>query len=187
MNGESFGLRWFKEHRSVYTRNLILMCNQWSAVLTMLELGFRLSLFPVKHDKGENEFVAKVKSFWKSSTWLGYAWNNLFAACLHRRATNQLPLDKALRARVNTWRRGEQTSVGEPRSAEGLQVLVSGSAVPALLRTGEDGVAPEGASGMLEVCRKMPCLWRRDQVFLQLKKSLDNNWTCTVRGREQQH
>lgn len=65
--------------------------------------------------------------------------------------------------------------MGEPRSAEGLQVLVSGSAVPALLRTGEDGAALAGASGMLEVCRKTPCLWRRAHVLLQLKKSLDNS------------
>lgn len=41
--------------------------------------------------------------------------------------------------------------MGEPKSAEGLQVLVSGGAVPALLRTGEDGVAPPRGSGMLEV------------------------------------
>lgn len=45
----------------------------------------------------------------------------------------------------------EQTSVGEPKSAEGLQVLVSGSTVPALLRTGEDGAAPMEGSGTLEV------------------------------------
>lgn len=46
--------------------------------------------------------------------------------------------------------------MGEPKSAEGLQVLVSGRAVsgravPALLRTGEDGAAPAGGSGMLDV------------------------------------
>lgn len=41
--------------------------------------------------------------------------------------------------------------MGEPKSAEGLQVLVSGRAVPALLRTGEDGAALAGGSGMLEV------------------------------------
>lgn len=40
--------------------------------------------------------------------------------------------------------------MGEPKSAEGLQVLVSGSAVPALLRTGEDGAAPAAGSGMLD-------------------------------------
>lgn len=43
------------------------------------------------------------------------------------------------------------TSVGEPKSAEGLQVLASGGAVPALLRTGEEGAAPAGGSGIMEV------------------------------------
>lgn len=71
----------------------------------------------------------------------------------------------------------KQTSVGEPKSAEGLQVLVSGSAVPALLRTGEDGAAPAEGSGTLEVCRRMPCLWRRAHVELQLRRSSYKSWT----------
>lgn len=103
---------------------------------------------------------------------LNISW--LCAACLYSWIQRCLSLDTYITAGVT------QTSVGEPRSAEGLQVLVSGSAVPALLRTGEDGVAPAGASGMLEACRKMPCRWRRAHVLLQLKRSRDNNWTCTV-------
>lgn len=71
----------------------------------------------------------------------------------------------------------KQTSVGEPKSAEGLQVLVSGSAVPALLRTGEDGAAPAEGSGTLEVCRRMPCLWSRAHVELQLRRSSYKSWT----------
>lgn len=67
--------------------------------------------------------------------------------------------------------------MGEPKSAEGLQVLVSGRAVPALLRTGEDGAAPAGGSGMLDVWRKMPCRWRRAHVELQLRRSSYNSWT----------
>lgn len=78
----------------------------------------------------------------------------------------------------------KQTSVGEPKSAEGLQVLVSGSAVPALLRTGEDGAAPAAGSGMLDAWRKMPCLWRRAHVLLQLRNSLYRSWTWTVTVRE---
>lgn len=78
----------------------------------------------------------------------------------------------------------KQTSVGEPKSAEGLQVLVSGRAVPALLRTGEDGAALAGGSGMLEVWRKMPCLWRRAHVELQLRRSSYNSWTWRVTEKQ---
>lgn len=67
--------------------------------------------------------------------------------------------------------KGRQTSVGEPKSAEGLQVLVSGKAVPVLLRTGEDGAAPAGGSGTLGVCRKLTSLCSRAHVELQLSSS----------------
>lgn len=81
-----------------------------------------------------------------------------------------------------SWVVDELTSVGEPKSAEGLQVLVSGRAVPALLRTGEEGAAPAGGSGTLEACRRMPCLWRRAQVELQESSSSYSSWTCSQTG-----
>jgi len=73
-----------------------------------------------------------------------------------------------------TFHENKQTSVGEPKSADGLQVLVSGRAVPALLRTGEAGAAA-GGSRTLEACRRMPCFWRRAHVELQLKRSSYNS------------
>lgn len=75
--------------------------------------------------------------------------------------------------------------MGEPKSAEGLQVLVSGSAVPALLRTGEDGATPADGSGTLEVWRRMPCLWSRAHVELQLRRSSYKSWTWGERQEEE--
>lgn len=71
--------------------------------------------------------------------------------------------------------RGTRTSVGEPKSADGLQVLVSGRAVPVLLRTGEEGpgpgVGPGEGSGKQGAGRRVPRFCTRAQAVLQLWKT----------------
>lgn len=51
-------------------------------------------------------------------------------------------------------------------SADGLHVLVSGGAVPTLLRTGEPGTGPAMVSEQTEDELRLPLFWIRVQTLL---------------------